>query len=55
MPSIIPPSNRVERRFQMVMEALEQPLPFELLDREDVDFREDIHDQESLQEFFFEY
>lgn len=45
----------VERRFQMVMEALEQPLPFELLNREDVDFREDIEEQESLQEFFFDY
>ena len=44
-----------KRRFQMVMEALEQLLPFEFLDREDVDFREDIQDQESLQDFFFEY
>ena len=41
----------VERCFQMLMEALEQPLPFEILDQEGVD----IQKHESLQQVFFDY
>lgn len=44
----------LERRWQMAMEALEEPLPFELLDEEDEDVKEDLWEQQRLEEFFFE-
>lgn len=36
------------RHFQMVMDVLEQPLSFDLLDRDDLVSKEDVWDQKSL-------
>lgn len=48
-------SATVERGFPMVMEALEQPLPFDFLEQEELDSSEKVSEQTGLQSFFFDY
>ncbi|MDO9536383.1 MAG: hypothetical protein Q7J85_13905, partial [Bacillota bacterium] len=42
-------------RYQMLMETLEHPLPFEVLDKTEVDFKEELEEQQRLQELYSNY
>ncbi len=42
-------------RYRMLMETLEHSLPFAVLEKEEADFKEDIAEQDRLQELFFNY